>query len=97
MMLFIPPPLVLLGDAAAFRDGETLTEVKTGTPPRCTLHAQTHIILNSSSFISIFLSICCQLHHQNASPPSPPPPSRLNAPAPLDGGGAAPPQGRECG
>lgn len=33
------------------------------------MHAQTDIILNSSSFISIFLRICCQLHHQNASVP----------------------------
>lgn len=33
------------------------------------MHAQTDIILNSFSFISIFLRICCQLHHQNASVP----------------------------
>lgn len=33
------------------------------------MHAQADIILNSFSFISIFLCICCQLHHQKASVP----------------------------
>lgn len=33
------------------------------------MHAQTDIILNSFSFISIFLRICCQLHHHNAQVP----------------------------
>lgn len=33
------------------------------------MHAQTDIILNSFSFISIFLHICYLLHHPNASVP----------------------------
>lgn len=51
-----------------------ISETKVKTRSHCAhdnslMHAQTDIILNSFSFISVFPHICCQLHHQNASVP----------------------------
>lgn len=44
------------------------TKVKTWSPcahHKPLVHAPTHLILNSFYFNSMFLRICCQLHHQN--------------------------------